>query len=509
LLQSECPVCHTKAQYCARDLKPVFAKERALFESLVDTKLPTFLFANRNYVYFNGQTLFSFATDHRGLRLVTNKLRALENCDPIVYQEEYARRQWDLCLRANQPALEEIENEAVDFIRTQADRFSDRKPIVSFSGGKDSAVTALLTKKALGNVPLLFGDTTIEFPDTYEYTERFARSNGFQLFREEPEASFFNFCDVLEPPSRIMRWCCTICKSRPINKFYNQFAERVLSFDGIRRMESSSRARYPRVAQIKKFSRQVVARPIVDWPSFAVWLYIFQHGVDYNPLYDYGYSRVGCMYCPSNTPYNDYLTKENFPELHSKWMEYLLTYASQAGKVEPQSYVTDGFWKSRKIGKERTFVVEQIKPCDQTNEVVYSFESPVQRELMEFLKPLGTVSTITIEPTASPCFIVGSHNPFVITGSVGDTQLSVSFAEKHPRLTKARIEKQIEKYLNCVHCGGCLGVCPTGAISICNGRYHVDERACSQCGRCTTTKYLNAGCVALNFSAKKKAIRRE
>jgi len=459
-------------------------------------------------VYFNGQTLFSFTTDPReGCRLAINRLHLLDSCNPIIYQEDHAQRQWELCLRANQPILDNIENEAIDFIQTEAERFSDRQRIVSFSGGKDSAVTALLVKEALGTVPLLFGDTTIEFPDTYEYIEHFAQSYGFRLFREKPEANFFSLCDVLEPPSRIMRWCCTVCKSRPINKFYAQLSHKVLSFDGIRRMESSRRAEYPRVVHVQKFSRQVAARPIVDWSSFAVWLYIFQHQVDYNPLYDCGYSRVGCMYCPSNTPYNDYLTRQNFPELYGVWVEYLMDYATRAKKEDPEGYVLDGFWKRRKIGKDRTYVVGQTRPCEQANEVIYSFETPIRSELIEFLKPLGPVSTVG--SSDSSCFVIGGHNPFVITGAVGDTQLSVSFTAKNSHLAKLRIEKQIEKYLNCLHCGGCLGICPSGAISIYNGTYHINEDRCTRCGRCTTTKYLKEGCVALNFSAKKRAVRRE
>jgi phosphoadenosine phosphosulfate reductase len=416
-------------------------------------------------------------------------------------------KKWALCLQANQPILDKIEREAIQFIRMEAERFANRRPIIAFSGGKDSAVTALLVQEALGGVPLLFGDTTIEFPMTYEYIQSFAESYDFELFCEKPEADFFDLCDVLEPPSRIMRWCCTACKSRPINKFYTRFADQVLSFDGIRRMESNSRASYPRVAHIPKFSRQVVARPIVEWSSFAVWLYILHYNVRYNPLYDFGYSRVGCMYCPGNTPYNDLLTKENFAGLYEKWIGYLLDYAQSMGKTEPNSYVLDGFWKSRKIGKNRTFVVERDGSCNQDTEETYSFQTPMGSELIEFLKPLGNVATVG--SADSQCFVVGSRNPFVITGSVGDTQLSVSFSTKHHHLTKLRIEKQMEKYLNCVHCGGCLGVCPNGAISIHHGRYYVDENICNHCGRCTTTKYLKEGCVALNFASRKKAIRRE
>ena len=507
LLVSECPLCHSKARRCAKDLKPVFGKERELFESVTATRLPAFLFANRNYVYFEGKTLFAFATDpYEGPRLVTNKLDRLSNCQPSVYQEKHAQEMWELCLLANRTALQRIEEEAIEFIRREAKCFSDREKIVSFSGGKDSAVTAILVKKALGLVPLLFGDTTIEFPDTYSYVQRFAESNDFELFQEEPDADFLSLCRILEPPSRIMRWCCTVCKSRPINKFYNQLPCDVLSFDGIRRMESSRRSDYPRVVHVQKFSRQVAARPIVDWSSFAVWLYIFAEGLEYNPLYEYGYSRVGCIYCPSNTPFNEYLTKLNFPELYCAWIEYLIDYTTKSGKEDPESYVLEGYWKSRNIMKHRSFVVEPSQPCGQKNDTVYSFDSPMTEELVEYLKPFGQLSIV--EGTKQTGFVIGSGNPLVITGAVGDTQLSVSFGKKHTHLLKMRVEKQVEKYLNCVHCGGCAGVCLEGAISIRDGRYHIDDSKCTRCRRCVTTKYLKEGCVALNFAAAKKAIRR-
>ena len=507
LLVNECPLCHSKARRCAKDLKPVLGKERELFESVTATRLPTFLFANRNHVYFEGKTLFAFATDpYKGPRWVTNKLHRLSNCEPSVYQEEHAQKMWQLCLLANRTVLAGIEAEAIGFIRREAERFSDREKVVSFSGGKDSAVTAVLVKKALGSVPLLFGDTTIEFPDTYSYVQRFAESNSFELFQEGPDAEFLSLCQILGPPSRIMRWCCTVCKSRPINKFYNQLPGGVLSFDGIRRMESSRRMDYPRVAHVQKFSRQVAVRPIIDWSSFAVWLYTFTDGIEYNPLYEYGYSRVGCMYCLGNTPFNEYLTKLNFPELHDAWIEYLTDYAAKSGKEDPKSYVVEGYWKSRNITKQRSIVVETSEPCGQQNGTVYSFESPIAEELMEFLKPFGQLSILGGAERTS--FVIGSGNPLLITGVVGDTQLSVSFGEKHTHLLKMRIEKQIEKYLNCVHCGGCAGVCLVGAISIQDGRYHIDNSKCTGCGRCVTTKYLKEGCVVLNFGPAKRALRR-
>jgi len=507
LLTKECPLCHTMARRCARDLKPVFREERELYQSMSATKLPAFLFVNRNYVYFEGKTLFSFTTDaYEGPRLVINNLDRLDTCQPSVYEEDHAHEMRKLCLQANRSVLVGIEAEALEFIHREAERFPDRERAIAFSGGKDSAVTAILVKKALGCVPLLFGDTTIEFPDTYLYVQKFAQLNNLELFHGEPDIDFLSACSIFGPPSRIMRWCCTVCKSRPINKLYCRMPGGVLSFDGIRRMESSRRTDYPRVVHVQKLSRQVAARPIINWSSLAVWLYTFMEGIQYNPLYEYGYSRVGCMYCPGNTPFNEYLTKLRFPDIYNAWIEYLFDYAEKSGKEDPRSYILEGYWKSRNIAKQRSFVVETSESCGQQNGTVYSFDSPVAWELVEFLKPFGQLSVL--EGAEGTSFVISSGSSLLITGAVGDAQLSVTSGEKYRRLEKMRVEKQIEKYLNCVHCGGCAGVCQEGAISIQDGRYHIDASKCTGCRRCVTTKYLKEGCVFLNFGTAKKAVRR-
>ena len=50
---------------------------------------------------------------------------------------------------------------------------------VSFSGGKDSTVVSDLVVRALGTPKIthIFGDTTLEFPETYEYVKRLKSNN--------------------------------------------------------------------------------------------------------------------------------------------------------------------------------------------------------------------------------------------------------------------------------------------------------------------------------------------
>lgn len=41
-----------------------------------------------------------------------------------------------------------------------------------------------------------------------------------------------------------------------------------------------------------------VVNPIYEWDDADVWKYIRDNNIDINPLYENGYSRVGCIGCP-------------------------------------------------------------------------------------------------------------------------------------------------------------------------------------------------------------------
>jgi phosphoadenosine phosphosulfate reductase len=491
------------------DRRPVSPTELQTLEHLAGRPLPTFLFARHNFFFFAEAALLRLTVNDGEVQVARDWLHELDDADADVFTEAYRVAQWNRCLRANQDALASMEEEAINFIRQIAESYPNRARFISFSGGKDSALVAVLVNKALGPTPLLFSDTTIEYPPTYEYIVRFGEYLGVQLHWQRAQKSFLELCDVLDPPSRIMRWCCTVCKSQPINAFYSTMGHKILNFDGVRRAESGRRARYPRVYQVPKYAREITARPILDWPTFAVWAYIEANGIPSNPLYDLGFSRIGCMYCQSNRGYNEYLTQKHFPDLYSRWHQYLLAYAMREGKPSPEDYVACGHWKVRNIRREKSYVIQRTESCVHEGGYSYEFSRPITEELVEFLKPLGKVATFVV--SGKTCFTVGCQNPFLISGVVGDLKVDVSFVAggNTDRLVRSRIERQIEKYLNCVKCGGCLGVCPVGAISMEGGMLTVDDQKCTRCGKCTTTVYLDRACVALGYRGTKQAIRRE
>jgi sulfate adenylyltransferase subunit 2 len=79
--------------------------------------------------------------------------------------------------------LQQLESEAIHVLREVAAQFE--RPVLLFSGGKDSIVLAHLAQRAFAPgrppLPLLHVDTGHNFPETLEYRDRLAHESGMEL----------------------------------------------------------------------------------------------------------------------------------------------------------------------------------------------------------------------------------------------------------------------------------------------------------------------------------------
>lgn len=68
--------------------------------------------------------------------------------------------------------------------------------------------------KAFANSKIMhiYGDTTLEFSLTDEYRKRFSRKHTV-IRAKNYEKNFEELCEQIGPPSRVMRWCCTVFKT--------------------------------------------------------------------------------------------------------------------------------------------------------------------------------------------------------------------------------------------------------------------------------------------------------
>ena len=313
------------------------------------------------------------ATDPNDIR------KQLEEYGPLNSDDGFKRYKTAF-VEANKEHLGALVREASDFIVKASEGYPDEHLVVSFSGGKDSTVTADLAVRALSNPYLvhIFGNTTLEFPSTIEYAKRFRDNHPLAIFKvaKNYEQDFYDVANVIGPPARTMRWCCSMFKTGPISRaFKGLFGdEPILTFYGIRKNESVSRSKYNRVedsAESVKIQRQKVASPIFYWNDCDVWLYILSEGIDFNDAYRLGYERVGCWMCPNNNPRAQFLSQIYMPEQSERWRTFLVDFARRIGKPDPEVYVDTGKWKARQGGNgvaaaenDEFMTVEFMIPAD-------------------------------------------------------------------------------------------------------------------------------------------------
>ncbi|SNU09503.1 phosphoadenosine phosphosulfate reductase [Streptococcus equinus] len=424
-------------------------------------------------------------------------------------------------IRANVDRFNEITEEATREVQKYVKRYPIEDMMVSFSGGKDSTVTSHIVRTALGSNDVLhvFGDTTLEFPYTLEYKKRFNRRDedneacGVKvLVAKNREKNFEDLCQVVGPPSRVMRWCCTVFKTGAIQKTISSAFKNktnILSFQGIRHNESASRSKYERESQSPKIAKQTVFSPIIDWIDYDVWLYLLTTGIDFNYAYRLGWTRVGCWCCPNNGGWSEFLAKVHMYDQYKHWHELLVDFARQIGKPDPEDYVNEGGWKARQGGNglaaAQTSVVS-FEPCaTEENAFNYDLQRPITDELYELFKPFGYINRELGNKRLGEVYVLNKSGKVVLVlqGRIGKNKLKVIIKDIHIAgaktlsVAEGKIQCQLTKYQMCLGCKACESVCKHDAISVKDDgtgkiTYVIDDDKCKRCTECVG--HFNAGC---------------
>ena len=158
------------------------------------------------------------------------------------------------------------------------------------------ALVHMVVQHAPG-IPVLFLDTGYHFPETYAYRDEMARRLGLNVVNLRPALS------VVEQESRFgilyqsaPGQCCRMRKVEPL---FASLADYDTWFTGLRREQSPTRAnlqtvenfRLPGGKELRKIS------PLASWSTKDVWDYLKQHELPVLPLYDRGYTSIGCAPC--------------------------------------------------------------------------------------------------------------------------------------------------------------------------------------------------------------------
>ena len=240
---------------------------------------------------------------------------------------------------------------------------------VAFSGGKDSVVALDIIQRALphNDFIVLFGDTGMEFSDTYCLVKLVANDceeKGIRFYIAKSHLDPKDSWRIFGPPAQRMRWCCSVHKSTPQILFLrnllknNQF--RGMAFTGVRGDESETRSEYDDVSLGEKVKGQYSCHPILDWNTAELFLYIYEQGLFLNHAYKKGNSRAGCLICPLAGQKNSYIkticygSSINGENTTKTFNDIILETTSKdlSSKKAIDEFMNIGGWKARRSGRE-------------------------------------------------------------------------------------------------------------------------------------------------------------
>jgi phosphoadenosine phosphosulfate reductase len=158
------------------------------------------------------------------------------------------------------------------------------------------ALVHMITREQPG-IPVLFLETGYHFPETYAYRDDMAARWSLNLVNlaasesvEQQEARLGEL--YRSAPDQ----CCKLRKVQPLFGGLSQFDT---WFTGLRRDQSPTRANLEPVEPFRLPEGKVLRKisPLALWSTKDVWDYLKQESIPVLPLYDKGYTSVGCWPC--------------------------------------------------------------------------------------------------------------------------------------------------------------------------------------------------------------------
>jgi phosphoadenosine phosphosulfate reductase len=408
-------------------------------------------------------------------------------------------------LEKNADFLQVLEQETVKKIYDVWKRHRSKVDVfhVAFSGGKDSIVLLDLVKKALpkDEFVVVFGDTQMEFPDTYDVVDKVetqCKAEGISFYRAKSHMDALESWRTFGPPSRVLRWCCSVHKSTPqvialrntpqvikLRETLDKADYSGLAFVGVRGAESMRRNEYDYECDGKKQKGKYSANPILDWTSDEIWLYIYANNLVINEAYKKGSQRVGCLCCPMGGSKADYVQYRNYQKEVDAFAQIIME-SNGRTHISDTDYISNGGWNARKNGVNIRNIDINYKERIENNRLIIEVTNP-KSDWQEWVKTLGQVQM------DENFYIIHAHE-LVTTFSFFPR---IHGYVVHLPLEATRTSPVFGKYFRqvfrkaayCVACRTCEVNCRNNCISFEKG-FKIEN--CSKCRECHT---IPLGCL--------------
>lgn len=166
-------------------------------------------------------------------------------------------------------------------------------PCITSSFQAECMVLTHMLRTRQPGIPVLFLDTFHHFADTLKYRDEMTQAWGLNLINlraTEPRVGLWE--------AESTEACCARHKVGPLFAALEGYD---VWFTALRRDQSPSRANLQESEPFRLPSGRTIQRvaPLASWTAKDVWGYAKQYGIPLLPLYELGYTSIGCEPCTS------------------------------------------------------------------------------------------------------------------------------------------------------------------------------------------------------------------
>lgn len=446
-----------------------------------------YMWAEANNYYYRGRLV---AKTKGGSVSCAPTIEIVEEPEP----EGYALRFVDIpaMVEKNKDLMEQLEQETVKTIYNTYTKYKKKIDVfyVAFSGGKDSVVTLDLVQRALphNEFKVLFGDTGMEFPDTYKTVDKihdYCSDNKIDFLVAKSDYTPDYTWAKFGPPATVNRWCCSVHKTSPQITLLREVLGKPdftgMAFIGVRGSESASRNGYDFISLGEKHKGQYSCNPILEWNSAELYLHIYKRNLYLSDAYKKGNRRAGCLVCPRAAERNEYMARLCYPEEFNHLLDLITeSYRANFSSTKKlEDFIAKGGWKARKNGRDISIPVNYEEKNKKG--LGYICVSNPKTDWKEWIKTIGILKT---EQSPYVIDFRGIEYSFELkqTEDTLEVKYSLELTKEAPLFIKL-LKNVFRKVACCIGCRECEADCPYGMLNVKNGVVKVAD-GCHHCSQC-------------------------